>query len=286
LDAAVTERRRRGVLPIAVETAAGRLVVPVPLASVAVEHEPDGGVTVRVGAAEVRGRPVQTGDRDAALPPVTGADVAVLPRAVLQLVAEAWMAEVQRARRRERAAGADSARLAALATALGQARVLRAVAGDVVQGKPTAADFDAATAAGLLLDRRPAPAQARLEATDSPLERQLAVGDAVQRHLDSTGVGVLRSRSAFAGITTAAALVLTGCGTSSGSGDRRCTDASGRVVDDTNCRTYGGGGGGGYFYRYGGSTYSGPGGGTYINGGSNTAPKGGSGFFGRSGGGS
>ena len=277
-------RQQRGVLQVAVDTPAGRLVVPVPLSVISVTREADDEVTVHVDGARLRGVIADAPERDAAVPPVTGADVAVLPSPVLQLVAQAWIAEAQRARRRERAAGADPARMVALGRALGQARVLRAVAGDVVHGRPTAADFDAATEAGLLVHRRPGPAAPEEELPTDPLARQLAVGDAVESHIAGTASDVLRSRSAFAGITTAAALVLTGCGSSSGAGDRRCTDASGRVVDDSNCRTYGGGGGGGYFYRYGGSTYTGPGG-TYINGGSNTAPKGGSGFFGRSGGG-
>jgi hypothetical protein len=219
---------------------------------------------------------------DPALSPVTGTVVAGLSPGELQLVAECWSVCARRALRSE----TDPARRTRLRAALGHARVLRALAGDVDSGAPTTRDFDSATALGLLTPVRRYTVSKALSPTRSPLDQQRALAEAVRERVDPAGDGLspLRSRSAFAGMTMAAALILTGCTSTGSAGDRRCTDASGKVVDDDNCRRYGGGGTGGYFYRYGGSTYTDHGS-QYLRGGTTSPPKGGHGFFGGSGGG-
>lgn len=242
------------------------------------------GTTVRDRDGSVVAAAVRVDEPfDAGRAPGDGAVVAGLSSRELGLVAECWYVAARRSLRSER----DPQRRAVLVSAMGQARVLQALAGDVRHDLPTARDFDAATAAGLLTPARLREVRRPVATTRDPLQRHRDQAALVGERLEllaGDGLARLRSRSAFAGITAAAALVLTGCSSEPEAGDRRCTDGSGRVVDDSNCRQYGGGGAGGYYYRYGGSTYSSDGG-TYLRGGSTTAPEKGSGFRGSSGGG-
>jgi hypothetical protein len=248
---------------------------------------PGCSVVVRLrGQAIAHGRVAAASRAQPLTSPVTGVQLAQLDVEQVTLVANGWAAELRATRRSAR--GAADARWS---RAWGQAKVLRAVAGDLGRGRPSVDDFGNATTEGLLVPRPLGVPIGREPAADapahSPLERchDLAadVREAVARVRDHND-GSLRSSRVFAGITTAAALVLTGCSGQPDAGERRCTDSTGKVVDDDNCRTYGGGGSGGYFYRYGGSRY-GTGGQTYVGGGSSTPPKGGLGFSSRSGGG-
>lgn len=214
-------------------------------------------------------------DFDAAAVPA-GLAIAALSPTELYVFAESREVVARRALRNE----PDADRRALLRAAMGHARVLRALAGDVISNPPTAHDFDRATEVGLLTPARLRAAPPLTPVGGSPLARQRAqsadVGLRLQL-LSDREPGRLRSRSAFAGITTAAALVLTGCGAESVGGDRRCTDANERIVDDDNCRTYGGGGAGGYYYRYGGRVYDD---GTYLRGSTLQPPANGTGILG------
>lgn len=222
---------------------------------------------------------------DPAQVPVTGLGVASLTRGELTVLAEGWEVAARRALRNE----ADLERRVQLNVAMGHARVLRALSGDVRSNPPTARDFDVATAAGLLIPRRLHSVPIRPDLVGSPLERQRAQGARVAERVEALRGGDefawLRSRSGFAGITAAAALVLTGCSAEPNDGDRRCVDEASRVVDDDNCRTYGGTGVGGFYYRYGGSTYS-SGSQSYLRNGNPNPSSDGDGFSSQSGSGS
>ena len=212
---------------------------------------------------------------DPVQPPLTGAQVAALRPVELAVVADGWSLAVRQART---LAQAD---VPALDRAAGQAAVLRALAGDVPAAEsPTWTQFVSVVDSGLI----GTPVRT-LDVPDpvddgTPLGAQLAqrdqvlavVGERREGFLPAEeGSGVRTPPRVFAGLTVAAALVLTGCGTDPADDDRRCVTGDGTVVDDDLCDDDGGGGG--FFFLYGGSTYIRDGK-TYVRGGSTTRPSG------------
>lgn len=292
---------RQQPVAVVLETAAGPLLALVDPARWAVRPEGSaveacpvagGAVEVVARAGGLAARGVLLDGEPPALDPVqaplTGAQVAALRPAELAVVADGWTLAVRQARL---APGAD---LPALDRAAGQAAVLRALAGDVpVAESPTWTQFVSVVDSGLI----GAPVRA-LDVPDAPgdgtpLGAQLAqrdqvlavVGERREGFLPAEeGSGVRTPPRVFAGLTVAAALVLTGCGTDPSDDDRRCVTGDGTVVDDDLCDDDDGVGGGGFFFIYGGSTYIRDGK-TYVRGGSTTRPSGSFGSRSGSGGG-
>lgn len=277
---------RQQPVAVVLETAAGPLLAQVDPARW--EVRPDGravDVVARAGGLGAARGALLDGvppALDPVLAPLTGAQVAALRPVELAVVADGWSLAVRRARL---APGAD---LPALDRAAGQAAVLRALAGDVPPAEsPTWTQFVSVVDSGLIGVPVRALDVPDAVADGTPLGAQLAqrdqvlavVGERREGYLPAEqGSGVRTPPRVFAGLTVAAALVLTGCGTDPADDDRRCVSGDGTVVDDDLCDDDGVGGGG-FFFLYGGSTYIRDGK-TYVRGGSTTRP---SGSFGRSG---
>jgi len=291
------------LVAVVLDTAAGRVLTRVDPARYDVRTTADGTVELRASGSLgddlgwdagavgtlLEGAPPTI---DASVPPLTGWQVASLRPLELALVADGWVLDVRAARR---GLTDDDPRRPGLDRAAGQAAVLRALAADVPTGDgPTWSQFVSTADAGLIgapaagLDVPPASHDG------TPLGAQLAQRDQLLAVVGERREGFLPADEApgqrtgprvFAGLTVAAALVLTGCGSDPEAGDRRCVDGDGTVVGDDLCDDDSSrGGGGGFFFLYGGSTYVRDGK-SYVRGGSTTAPKGGMGGRSGSGGG-
>lgn len=297
-----------------------RIVLPTPAGGAVLTAPPgwelqeagEGHVLVHLatGRPGVQVRPLEEGD-DAEGVQLTLGEERRLPRLARALVADARLVELaeQRARAQQVLEAAEAGgrisprRRAQAAEALRSAehlssvyRVERAMILDADGAvRPSASDFHTAYSTGALTPsydpgiRLVHPPRIPLQPEEGPEPEQAATLNTQALSALHAGIpaptGQFRSKSVFAGMTTAAALVLTGCGASSQDGERRCTDATGAIVDDDNCERDRVSGGGVFFYQYGGRTYRDSSGKTYVGGGSRTAPKGGFGGIGRSGGG-